>query len=100
MTGEELNHIYGAMISPTAPVDIPDEWLPAVHAAMQELVDLPTDVRAFLIVIGIVRDAEGDLTFQIAGAVHLIQANGMKQVNEIIGRALEAVEQINKGSLH
>lgn len=100
MTGEELNHIYGSVISPTAPVDIPDAWLPAVHAALQELEDLPTDVRAFLIVIGIVRDAEGDLTFRIAGAVEHIASEGMQKVNEIIGRALAAVEQINKGSLH
>lgn len=97
MTADELNAIYGAMISPDAVVTVPGEWMPAVHEAMQSFVDLPTEVRAFFIVVGIGMDAEGDLTFSIAGAVQFIGTSGMRQVRGIIETAQAAV---GKGSVH
>jgi hypothetical protein len=94
MTGLELNAIYGAMISPDALVDVPVAWMPAVHEAMQAFADLPTDVRMFYIVVGIGRDAEGDLAFSIASAVEYISSDGMKQVRAIIEQALATCSAI------
>ncbi|MCR6502524.1 hypothetical protein MUO32_26200 [Shinella sp. CPCC 101442] len=90
----ELNAQYGAMISPGARVAVPDEWMPAVHQAMQEFCDLPTEVRAFTIVIGILRDAEGDITFQIACARELVSDPGMKLIDDIIARASAATAEL------
>lgn len=98
MTGDELNRTYGAMIMPDARVDVPDEWLPAVHEAMQAFVDLPSEVRMFVIVIGIVRDADGDLTFEVASADDYIGAEGIRLIREITDRALAATS--GKGGLH
>lgn len=98
MTGPELNALYGAMISPDARVDIPNAWLPAVHTAMQELVDLPTEVRAFFIVLAIYRDSEGDLAFSVGGAVDFIGTAGLREVRAIIEKAQAAVE--DKGVKH
>lgn len=91
MTGYHLNQLYGAMISPSARVDIPEAWLPAVHEAMQALCDLPSEVRAFIIVLAIDRDFDGDLTFHIAGAVQFVNTAGMQMVRDVIERAQVSV---------
>jgi hypothetical protein len=93
-TGEDLNALYGTMISPSARVAIPDEWLPAIHVAMQEFVDLPTEIRAFIIVVGIITDAEGDLAIQLAVTREYVSDAGMQQVYAICDRALEATSAI------
>lgn len=95
MTAAELNAIYGAMISPDARVSVPEEWMPAVHEAMQAFVDLPTEVRAYIIVVGIIV-ADGDLTFEIAGAVEFLTSPGLAMVRAITDGAVAAT----KGSLH
>ncbi len=94
MTGLELNALYGAMISPDAHVAVPDEWLPAVHTAMQEFVDLPTEIRSFVIVLGISRDAEGDLRIEVGAAREYLTNAGMQQVWAICDRALAATSAI------
>lgn len=90
MTGMELNAMYGAMISPAAHVTVPDEWMPAIHTAMQEFVDLPAEIRAFVIVLGITTDAEGDLRIEVGAANGFITNVGMQQVYAICDRALAA----------
>ncbi|KQS84848.1 hypothetical protein [Rhizobium sp. Leaf383] len=99
MTGEELNQIYGSMIMPNARVDVPEEWMPAVHEAMRSFVDLPSEVRMFVIVIGIVRDAEGDVTFEVASADGYLTEAGFRRIREITDRAHLAVSGI-KGTVH
>lgn len=94
MTGEDLNALYGAMISPNAHVSVPDAWLPAIHTAMQELCDLPTEIRAYVIVLGITTDAEGDLRIEVGAAMGFISDPGIKQVWAICDRALEATSAI------
>jgi hypothetical protein len=94
MTGEDLNALYGCMISPTAHVAVPDEWLPAVHTAMQELCDLPTEIRAYVIVVGIGRDAEGDLRIEVGAAREYITNAGMQKVWAICDRALAATSAL------
>jgi hypothetical protein len=94
MTGLEMNAIYGAMISPDAHVAVPDEWMPAIHVAMQELCDLPTEIRAFVIVLGITTDAEGDLRIEVGAANGFITNVGMQRVYAICDRALEATSAI------
>jgi hypothetical protein len=95
MNADQLNELYGAMISPDARVSVPEEWMPAVHEAMQSFVDLPTEVRAYIIVVGIVV-ADGDLTLEIAGAVEYLTSSGLAMVRAITDRAVAAT----KGSLH
>lgn len=82
--------MYGTMISPNAHVAVPDEWLPAIHVAMQELCDLPTEIRAFVIVLGITTDAEGDLRIEVGAANGFITNAGMQRVYAICDRALAA----------
>lgn len=94
MTGEELNAMYGTMISPAAHVAIPDEWLPAIHVAMQEFVDLPAEIRAFVIILGITTDAEGDLRIEVGAANGFITNVGMQRVYAICDRALAATSAI------
>lgn len=94
MTGEELNAMYGTMISPAAHVAVPDEWLPAIHTAMQEFADLPTEIRAYFIVLGVCRDAEGDLRIEIGAAREYISNVGMQRVYAICDRALAATSAI------
>lgn len=79
------------MISPSARVDIPDAWLPAVHEAMQALCDLPSEVCAFIIVIGIDRGYEGKLTFHVAGAAQFVNTAGMQMVRDSIEHAQVSV---------
>lgn len=94
MTGEDLNALYGSMISPDAHIAVPDEWLPAIHSAMQEFVDLPTEIRAFVIVLGITTDAEGDLRIEVGAAREYITNAGMQKVYAICDRALAATSEI------
>lgn len=94
MTGEELNALYGAMIMPSARVAVPEAWMPAIHEAMQALVDLPPEVRSYCIVVDIATDAEGDLSIHIAALPEQIGSDGMKMIAEITDRALAATSQI------
>lgn len=94
MSGDELNELYGAIISPTAAVSVPEPWMPAIHDALAAFRDLPTDVRAFFIVTGI-RDNDG-LVFDVGAVPHLMPPDGLKRIGEIVEKAQAAV----KGSLH
>ncbi|MBD8663055.1 hypothetical protein IFT59_07285 [Rhizobium sp. CFBP 8752] len=93
MTGPELNNLYGAMISADARVDVPDAWMPAVHEAMQALVDLPTEVRAYIIVVGIDTDAEGCLRFSTVGSTQVLTPRNLAMIREITDRAVVATRK-------
>lgn len=93
MTGEELNALYGAMISPDARVDIPTAWEPAVHEAMMALYDLPSAVRMFVIVMSITKE-DGSLTFSIAAATDYMTDDGVQRLHDIVGRAQDAVAKL------
>ncbi|CUW88486.1 MULTISPECIES: hypothetical protein [Rhizobium/Agrobacterium group] len=94
MTADELNHIYGAIISPSAAIDIPEHWFPAIHEALAAFRDLPSSIRAFMIVTGI-RDSDG-LVIEIGAVPDLMPADGLQRIGEIVGTAQAAV----KGSRH
>lgn len=95
MTGDELNKLYGAIITPDAQIAVPAAWMPAVHEALKAFEELPTRVRAFLIVIGIVEFA-GRLEFQIAATPECIGEDGLQMVSDIVERARAAT----KGGVH
>lgn len=92
MTGEELNVLYGAVITPDAQVTVPAAWMPAVHEAMSSFENLPPRVRAFLIVIGITEFA-GSLEFQIAATPEHIGQDGWQMVIDILDRARQAAKR-------
>lgn len=94
MTADELNELYGAIISPAASVAIPEHWMPAVHDALAAFRDLPSPIRAFMIVLGI--RAEDGLVLEIGAVPHLMPSDGLQRIGEIIEAAQAAV----KGSLH
>lgn len=94
MTGDELNKLYGAIITPDAQVQVPEAWMPATHVALAAFHDLPTEVRAFMIVTGI-RDSDG-LVIEIGAVPDLMPADGLQRIGEIVGTAQAAV----KGSRH
>ncbi|AMD59379.1 hypothetical protein AWN88_13985 [Agrobacterium tumefaciens] len=91
MTGDELNGMYGAIISPSAAVAIPEHWMPAVHAALAAFRDLPTDVRAFMIVTGI--RAENGLIIELGGVPDLMPPDGLERISEIVLKAQAAVHR-------
>lgn len=90
MTGEELNEMYGAIIMPDAEVDVPEQWMPAVHEALQALHDLPGSVRAFLIVTKIHEDV-GHLAFEMVASTNYISKAGMDAIDAIVEKAQAAV---------
>ncbi len=94
MNADELNATYGAMISPDAVVSVPEEWMPVVHTAMKAFVDLPSEVRAFIIVIAIDQDVEGEIRFSVAGAVEFLTSQGLGLVRQITDNAVAATRQI------
>lgn len=98
MTGDDLNKLYGAVISPDARVDIPVAWEPAVHEAMKALDDLPSAVRMFVIVLGVVKDEDGDLAFHVAAATDYMTDEDVQRLRDIFERAQYAVAQL--GVLH
>ena len=76
---------HGAIISPRAEVDIPMGWLPAVDDMLTRIAALPTDIRAFLIVVGIFRDPETALLDVAIGASpEHMPAGGMETVDGIV----------------
>ncbi len=91
MTGNELNELYGSIIAPTASVSVPDAWLPAIHKALAAFSDLPTNVRAFMIVTGI-RDSEG-LVFDLGAVPHLMPSDGLQRIADIVETAQAAVQR-------
>lgn len=94
MTADELNRIYGAIISPAASVAIPEHWMPAVHDALAAFRDLPSPIRAFMIVLGI-RNNDG-LVFEVGAVPDLMPPDGLERISEIVEKAQAAA----KGSLH
>lgn len=98
MTAALFNQLYGAVISPAARVSIPHAWLPVVQTAMQEIHDLPTDVRAYLIVMGIV-DEGGELVFEVMACTPFISDDGMRRLKSIISTAQAGVRKL-QGSVH
>ncbi|WCJ62807.1 hypothetical protein [Agrobacterium tumefaciens] len=94
MTGNDLNELYGAIIAPTASVSVPDAWLTAIHDALAAFRDLPTDIRAFMIVTGI--RAENGLVIEIGGVPDLMPPDGLQRIGEIVETAQAAV----KASMH
>ncbi|UTY48561.1 hypothetical protein [Sinorhizobium fredii] len=95
MTAAELNEIYGAVISPDARVFVPASWMPAVHDALRAIEELPTDIRAFAIVTGVI-ESDGQLQVKIAAAPEYMPENGMQRIAEIIEKAQAAV----RASMH
>lgn len=95
MTAQELNDLYGAIITPDAQVEVPEAWMPAVHEALKAFEVLPPRVRAFLIVVGIVEFA-GRLDFQIAATPEYIGEEGLQMVSDIVERARVTA----KGAVH
>ena len=94
MTAEELNDQYGAIISPSAAIAVPEHWMPAIHDALAAFRDLPTDVRAFMIVTGI-RNSRG-LVFDVGAVPDLMPPDGLERISEIVLKAQAAA----KASLH
>jgi len=90
LTGEELNDLYGNIIMPDADVVVPDQWMPAVHEALQALHDLPGSVRAFLIVTGI-GEENGHLAVEMVASTQHISADGMAAIDAIVEKAQAAV---------
>ncbi|MBP2235231.1 hypothetical protein J2Z31_001723 [Sinorhizobium kostiense] len=92
MTAAELNELFGAIIAPTAEVSIPDAWLPAVHDALRAIEELPTDIRAFAIVTGVI-ESDGQLRIKITAAPEYMPEDGMQRIAEIVANAQAAVKR-------
>jgi hypothetical protein len=82
---ETYNARHGSIISPRADVDVPMGWLPDVDKMLARLAILPTEIRAFLIIVGICRDDEtGLLEVAIGAATECMPVGGMNVVDGIV----------------
>lgn len=87
LTAVVLNKTFGTMISPDAHVRVPWGWYRLVKEMMTKLADLPTEVRAFMIVQGVAIDANGMLAVSIAAATDHVSAEGWAAVEGIVADA-------------
>lgn len=64
--------------------------MPSVHDALATLRDLPSSIRAFMIVVGI--RAENGLVIEIGATPHLMPEGGLKRIGDIVEAAQAAVK--------
>jgi hypothetical protein len=86
MTAGEFNIIYGSVIFPGARVSVPASWMPAIHDALAAFRDLPSSVRAFVIVTGIL-ESGGQLLIEVASVPGAMPEGGMALVEKIVRTA-------------
>lgn len=101
LTAALLNDKHGAIISPGGDVRVPVGWHAAVDDMLSKLADLPTDIRAFMMVVGIAPDDEtGLLEVVIAANPDLMSPGGSAQVQAIVkdARDLCAWSCVNGGA--
>jgi hypothetical protein len=87
LTAAVLNKKHGAIIMVGARVNVPFGWYLLVDRMLAQLADLPTNVRAFLIVQGVAVDGDGQLAVSIAAATDLISPDGWAAVDAIVAEA-------------
>lgn len=101
LTAALLNETHGAIISPDADIDVPVGWYVAVDNMLGKLADLPTAIRAYLIVVDIVPDDEtGLLDVALTANPRLMPSGGIEQVQDIVkaARDLCAWSCVNDGA--
>lgn len=87
MTAVVLNAKHGAIISPDALVKVPFGWTNLVSRMLTKLEDLPTDIRAFLIVTVVRIDDDGLLDVGLMASPPHMSLGGWEQVEDIVADA-------------
>jgi hypothetical protein len=88
LNAQLLNDAYGSVIMPDARCSVPFGWFSAVDTMMKALHDLPTDVRAYLMVTGIYRRADGLLGVDTMMLEDYMPVGGRQFVEDIVQRAV------------
>ena len=87
MTATVLNAKHGAIIMPDADVRVPFGWTNLVGRMLAKIEGLPTEIRACLMVTGIVIDENGLLDVHVfASPPHMLEG-GWEQVEDIVADA-------------
>jgi hypothetical protein len=94
-----LNEKFGSVILPTSTVEVPMGWFSAVDTMLDRLAKLPTDIRAFLVVVGIYPGDDGLLHVDLVAHPKLEGSDGWATVEGIIRDAqdLAAWSCVNDG---
>ena len=92
MTMQDFNELYGSVVMPGACVSVPTSWLPAIHEAMAAIAALPSEIRAFVMVMAILED-QGQLVFEVVALPGAMPDDGVQRLRAIIETAQRACRQ-------
>ena len=87
MTAVVINARHGAIIMPDAEVRVPFGWTNLVGRMLTRIEDLPTEIRAFLIVSAITVDDDGLLDVRVMASPPHMPEGGLQTVEDIIADA-------------
>lgn len=87
LTAAILNRKHGAIIMPDAAIDVPFGWHSIISRMLTRLEELPTDIRAFLIVSMIRIDDDGLLDVGVMASPAHMPEGGPEQVEDIVADA-------------
>jgi hypothetical protein len=86
-TAAILNKKHGAIIMPDAHICVPFGWHSIVSRMLTRVEELPTDIRAFLIVSAVQIDTDGLLNVGMVASPPHMPPGGWEQVEDIIADA-------------
>ena len=87
MTAVVLNARHGAIIMPDATINVPFGWTALVGRMLTKIEELPSEIRAYLMVTGIVIDENGLLDVHVFASPPHMPEGGWEQVEDIIADA-------------
>ena len=87
MTAVVLNAKHGAIIMPDAHLKVPFGWTSIVGRMLSRIAELPTTIRAFLMITGIEQGPDGLLHIDLHVIPNMMESGGMAQVEGIIKEA-------------
>jgi hypothetical protein len=100
LTAAILSDKFGGLINPRAVVAVPFGWHMIVYSALEKLDNLPSSIRAFMLVEGIVADEHGLLQVVLAAAAEYWPEGAAETVAGIIkdARNLAAWSCVSDGN--
>lgn len=84
LTAAVIRGRFGTLIAPDADIVLSFGWTAICTTMLQKLQDLPSDVRAFLVISGIGIDEDGLLHVDLIAIPHLMPPGAMSEIEAII----------------
>lgn len=89
LTAGVLHEAFGNVIMPGARIRVPFGWAAIAWEMMQSIHDLPTDIRAYIIVSGIGANEDGLLVVDMLAVDEYLTDDGRKTLRDIVHRAVD-----------